>query len=108
MIRFDHAPGWAGWVLSRYGRAREWRLIAPGGEAFTAAEIAGLRYLVLDVDYLRGRVLELEGLVDAQACHFDAAELAALHSAIAVLERRLPRRRYRRRLTPPAPLLRVV
>lgn len=99
MIRLDQAPGWAGWTVSRYGRAREWRLMSPAGEHFTAAEITDLRHLVLDVDYLRGRVLELEGLIDAQACHFDAGELAALYAAVEVLERRLPARRHRRRFS---------
>ncbi len=99
MIRLDAAPGWAGWVVSRYGRAREWRLVSPRGENFTTAEIANLRHLVLDVDYLRGRVLELEGLVGAHACYFDDAEIAALQAAVAVLERRLPAPRRRRRFS---------
>lgn len=99
MIRLDAAPGWAGWMVSRYGRAREWRLLSPTGEHFTAAEISDLRHLVLDVDYLRGRVLELEGLINTEACHFDGAEIVALYAAVEVLERRLPTRRHRRRFS---------
>jgi hypothetical protein len=88
---------WKGWRLGPYGRAREWRLVTPAGETFTAGDLMQLRGLIVDVDHLRGRVHELQGQVEAHACHFSLADLTALHAAIAVLDRALPAARHRRR-----------
>ena len=93
---------WNGWRFGPYGRAREWRLIAPDGETFTAGDIQSLRGFMLDVDFLRGRVQALQGQVEAHACHFNEADLLALHAAIAVLGRVLPNERRRRRPQPRA------
>ena len=82
--------GWPGWTLGPYGRARDWRLFAPDGSHYTAGEITGLRGMALDVDYLRGRVHEMQGQIDAHACHFSDGDLQALRTAMAILARRLP------------------
>jgi hypothetical protein len=83
-------PAWAGWTFGRYGRARDWRLFAPDGTHYQAAELAELRALVLDVDYLRMRVRELEARLDPGACVFSAEELRAVRQAVAALQRVLP------------------
>ena len=88
---------WKGWRLGPYGRAREWRLVSPAGETFTAGDLLQLRGLIVDVDYLRGRVHELQGKIEAHACHFSPADLVTLHAAIAVLDRALPATHHRRR-----------
>ncbi len=78
---------WQGWTFCRYGRAREWRLISPAGTTYTAGELDALPGLLADVDYLRGRVRELEAERDGHAQHFTPAELQTLRSAAAILTR---------------------
>lgn len=79
--------GWTGWTFGPWGRAREWRLHAPTGESYSAAEVADVRRLQLDIDYLRLRVRELEL---SQAATFTADDLATLRTAAAILQRALP------------------
>lgn len=81
---------WEGWRFSRYGRAREWRLIAPDGTTYTQAEIQELPAMLADLDYLRARIGELEA--STVGIPFTPAEAAALAEAVAVLARRLPTR----------------
>lgn len=78
---------WQGWIFGRYGRAREWRLIAPDGLTFTADELTSLPGLMADADYFRVRVRELESERDSQAVHFTAAEMQTIRSAAAILDR---------------------
>lgn len=78
-------PGWAGWFFGTYGRAREWRLHAPDGSHYVAAEVAELRYLILDVDYLRARVREVEAEIETARRRFTPAELATIRAAAALL-----------------------
>lgn len=101
MRYFDMARGgssWSGWTFGKYGRAKEWRLIAPTGETFSPGEVVELRELRLDVDYLRMRVRELEAQLEQQALYFTREQLEALRSAVAILDERLPRVSARRQL----------
>ena len=86
---------WTGWRFGCWGKAKEWRLTSPAGETFTAGELKQLRGLIVDVDYLRGRVHELQGKVEAHACHFSPDDVTILHATIALLGRALPAPRAR-------------
>jgi hypothetical protein len=96
---------WRGWRLAPYGRARDWRLRAPNGQTFEAGELAGLHALALDVDFLRTRVMELEGYSQGASLNLDPESLAILRRAVEVLDKALPRSAARfaiRRLAPVA------
>lgn len=82
------AYGWRGWRLAPYGRARCFRLISPSGEAYTPGEVADVRALQLDVDWLRWRVRELEAAT--AGARLSVADAETVAAALAVLER-LPR-----------------
>lgn len=97
-------PSWAGWSFAPWGRAKEWRLHAPDGASYSAEEIAELRRLVLDLDYLQVRCRELEAVARRAPCRFSAAELELLASAAAVLQAALPRAAHQVRRWRPAPL----
>lgn len=92
-------PSWTGWSFAPYGKAREFRLIDPDGTNYTAAEISEGRALALDVDFLRGRVRELEAQADTAPLHLTPGEVRALRQAAAILER-LPGTSIRRRFPP--------
>ena len=92
-------PSWAGWGFSPYGRAREFRLIDPDGTTYTAGDITEARGLLLDVDFLRGRVRELEAQADTAPLHLTPGEVRALRQAAAILDR-LPGTSTRRRFPP--------
>lgn len=76
---------WAGWTFAPYGRATDWRLIAPDGTHYTAGDLAELKALQLDVDYLRLRVRELE--TTAQGVRLSPGEASAVSAALSVLEK---------------------
>lgn len=59
-------------------------LEAPDGQRFSPAEILSLRELMLDVDYLRMRIKEMESM------ELDDSELDSIRSVIRLLTRRLP------------------
>lgn len=110
-IRLDSGgAAWRGWSLSPFGKAKDFRLITPHGETYTAGDLIQLRGLMLDVDFLRGRVHELQGKIEAHACHFAPSDVAVLHAAIAVLGRELPasRSRARRIVTGRTPSVRLI
>ena len=94
-------PSWAGWSFAPYGKAREFRLIDPAGTNYTAGEIVEGHAHGLNVDYLRGRVRELEIETQATAAplHLTPGEFRALRQAAAILER-LPGAPARRRFPP--------
>lgn len=84
--------GWAGWRLGPYGKARAWRLYGPDGTGYTAGEIAELRALQLDVDWLRMRVQELEAVA---AGGLERGDVEDLRAAAAVLLRLSAGKAYR-------------
>ena len=92
-------PSWAGWSFAPYGKARDFRLIDPDGTNYSAGEIVEGRAHGLDVDYLRGRVRELETQAIAAPLHLTPSEVLALRQAAAILER-LPGASVRRRFPP--------
>lgn len=96
MDRLDlsSAPGWQGWRLGRFGRARDMRLYHPGGHDFTAAQILDNHLKALEVDALAARLADALCKVDAHAFHLDAGDVLRLHAAMDVLERLLPTRRW--------------
>lgn len=51
---------WNGWTFGPYGRAREWRINAPGGCSYTVNELEDLRGLYLNIDYLQVRIRKIE------------------------------------------------
>lgn len=85
---------WEGWYFGPFGRARDWRLHAPTGEDFQAAEIAELRRHVHEIDYLRQRVTELQRQIDAAACYFSLEQLQAIRAAMQILNAALPSERW--------------
>ncbi len=78
---------WHGWSFSPYGRARDFRLISPGGTTYTASELEALPGALADVDYLRHRTRELEAERDGTAEHFTTEELGTLRTAAGILAR---------------------
>lgn len=80
---------WCGWTFGRWGRARDWRLIAPDGASYTAGEIGELRKIGADLDYLRSRVRELEQLASADAWYLAPADAQMVRAAAALLVRAL-------------------
>lgn len=96
-------PSWAGWKFAPFGRARDWRLHAPDGTTYDACEIAELRRMALDLDYLQVRCRDLETRVISTACYFTRTELELIASALAVLQRALPRAARQARRWRPGP-----
>lgn len=86
-------PSWTGWTFGPWGRAREWFLLAPDGSRYSAGEISQLPHLMLDVDWLRHRVRELEAQAVGVRMTFE--EAAALRQAAVILARALPAPRAR-------------
>lgn len=78
-------PSWVGWYFARFGRAREWRLHAPDGSSYTAGEIAAIRGNVLEIDYLRLRLRELERQLDGLAIYVSSEQVQVLRAAVAIL-----------------------
>lgn len=81
-------PSWSGWTFGPWGRAREWFLLAPDGTRYSAHEIRELTGLMLDVDWLRHRVRELEA--QAVGVRITLEEAAALRLAAATILNRIP------------------
>ena len=77
-------PEWAGWRLRRWGRSRACTLEAPDGQRFSPPEILSLRELMLDVDYLRMRIKDMESI------ELDDLEVDTIRNVIRMLTRRLP------------------
>lgn len=77
---------WCGWRLSRYGRCKDARLIAPTGEVFCAGEIVESRALLHDLDYLQQRVKLLETMLSKTAVHLSESELLTLQAAAEILQ----------------------
>lgn len=76
---------WKGWWLSRYGRCKDARLIAPTGEVFCAGEIVESRRLLGDLDYLQQRIKLLESMLAKTSVYLSPAELQALQVAAQIL-----------------------
>ena len=74
---------WDGWLFGPYGRAREWRLFDAVGTYYTAAEVAEVRELAADVDYLRVQLAAIR----AQRAALTPDEAAILRAAADVLAR---------------------
>lgn len=100
---------WAGFMFQSWGKARDWRLILPTGEALTADEIADVRRLQADLCYLHGEVSRLTAKASGVALAFTGDEAQLLRVALGVLLRELPVQLRRRdcRVTPGG-LLRAV
>ena len=81
-------PSWTGWTFGHWGRAREGFLIAPDGTRYSAGEISQIPILMLDVDWLRHRVRELEA--QAVGVRMTIEEAAVLRAAAAILARTVP------------------
>lgn len=81
---------WGGWHFSPWGRARDWRLIAPDGASYTAEELLRVRSMACEIDYLRQRVALLE---DSRAIYIGMDDCTIIRDAVMVLDRVLPRKR---------------
>ena len=86
---------WVGWHFGPWGRAREWRLCSPTGETFTAGDVADLRALMLDVNYLKTQNRELTAQLDHTACYFSGDDADTLRAAASILNRTLATSRLR-------------
>lgn len=87
---------WAGWTFGRWGKARDWRLVAPDDSNYTAAEVWELRALLVDLDFYRVRVRELELLTQKTACYFSDEDAAVVRAAVRILGAILPNRNHPR------------
>lgn len=108
--RIDLSPGgesWAGWYLGHYGRAREWRLHTPAGDAFTAGELADMRARALDLAYLQGEHRVLTAKLAGAAFHLEPDEVHVVRLALQAILRELPVQLGRREVLR-APKLRAV
>ena len=54
--------GWDGWRFAPYGKAKKWRLMAPGGEFFTPGDLLAIRENARSVDILNGQVARLRSM----------------------------------------------
>lgn len=87
MKRFDLSVGgksWEGWLFGPYGRAKEWRLLAPSGDSIQAGEISMLRALLIDNDYLKTTINRLMFIMRPA---LSKDELVSLGAAIDTLQR---------------------
>lgn len=78
-------PSWSGWRFGPYGRCKEWRLHAPDGAVYCAEEIAEIRRMELDLDYLQVRVKLLESLLSKTSIYLSADEMNVLQNAARIL-----------------------
>lgn len=54
--------GWDGWRFAPYGKAKKWRLMAPGGEYFTPGDLLAIRENAANVDILNAQVSRLRAM----------------------------------------------
>lgn len=82
-------PSWDGWTFGPWGKSKEWWILDPNGTRYCASEIAELRAMALNLDYLQVRVRQLEErereLLAKLDRRFSASEVAILRSAAAIL-----------------------
>lgn len=83
-------PSWAGWRFGSWGKARDWRILAPDGANFQAAELAALPGLRADVGYLQTLSRHQAAKLAGSALALTPEEAALLRVALAVLLRELP------------------
>ena len=82
---------WLGWEFGKYGKAKNWRLLAPNGAVYCAIEILELHRMALDLDYLQVQVKILRAQLEPGAIHFSPYDAATLRAAAAILTRAMPR-----------------
>lgn len=80
-------PDWAGWHFGKWGRAKDWRLCDPDGTNYAAGEIAQLRHMEQNLDYLQVKVKEVEAQIAGIQRPLAQGEIEALQVAIALLTR---------------------
>ncbi len=78
---------WDGWHFGPWGRAKGWRLHDPNGTNYIASEIAQLRPMEYNVDYLQVKVKEVEAQIAEIQRPLMQGEIEALQVAIALLTR---------------------
>lgn len=91
--RIDLAIGgdsWAGWRFGSWGKARDWRILAPDGTTLQAAELAALPQQVADLAYLQALAREQAAKLAGATLALSQDEAALLRVALAVLLRELP------------------
>lgn len=99
---------WAGWRFGSYGKARDWRILAPDGSTFQASELAALPHQVADLAYLQSLSREQAAKLAGATLALSQEEAALLRVALRVLLRELPDQVGRREgLARPAMLLRA-
>lgn len=83
-------PDWQEWRLGPYGKARNFRLITPTGEALTPQEIAAVRVESRDYGYVvaQMRTMERDMAQLQQWCNGHQADL--IRQAFAIIEAALP------------------
>lgn len=76
---------WEGWHFGPYGRARDWRLIAPDTTVYTPGEIQAYHREALELDYMISRCRQLEALLAAKPVGLTPRERHILQQAAAIL-----------------------
>lgn len=108
----DLAPGgpsWEGFRFQSYGRAAEWRLITPEGEALTAAELLQVRAQAHSLAYLQGQVIDLTSRLAGSTASWSPDESHLIRVALQLLLREMPAQLGRRdAAVSPARLLQAV
>lgn len=102
--------GWDGWRFGPYGKARTWRLLAPGGEFFTPGDLLAIRTNAANVDVLNAQVAKLRAMqlplthddfLTVEATYFILQGLLTMYAPAVtntVFERRAPHRAFNLRL----------
>lgn len=83
-------PSWADFRFQSYGRAAEWRLITPNGEALTAAELLQVRAQSHSLAYLQGQVLDLTSRLAGSTASWSPDESHLIRVALQLLLREMP------------------
>ncbi len=81
---------WAGFTFGSYGKAREWRISTPNGQALTAGDLLHVHANALDLGYLQVRNRELEAKQAGVTFALTPDESHLVRVALQVLARELP------------------
>lgn len=83
-------PSWAGWRFGSWGKAKEWRILAPDGSTFQASQLAALPGQVADLGYLQTLAREQAAKLAGSSLAFTRDESALVRVALQLLLRELP------------------
>lgn len=74
--------GWDGWLFCRYGKSKQWRLVSPDEENYTPKEILEIRPAMLDLNYYKLRISQLEAQKGLTLSREDVSVIHALQRLV--------------------------